>query len=141
MRCLLLALAAPQDRAFPPDPPMPAYTLPDLLGGATSAEEWTSRRRPELLELPARDASDRPLGCVQLEREPHVVSLRERLRRHGRDVVAAPRADGEKPLGHEPRQRVVDGAPRDAELGGELMEAQLRAGPGSRVRMRWRSVS
>ncbi len=47
---------AAQARTFQPDPEMPAFTLPDPLLGAdgrriVTAEEWTTRRRPEVLEL------------------------------------------------------------------------------------------
>ncbi len=47
----LLLLAVLQDRPFPADPEMPAYVLPDPLQGVANAADWTSRRRPELLEL------------------------------------------------------------------------------------------
>jgi hypothetical protein len=51
------AAEAPPARFFQPDPPgMPAYTLPDLLTAAdgrkiTSADDWKTIRRPEVLEL------------------------------------------------------------------------------------------
>jgi hypothetical protein len=38
-----------QDRPFPPDPELPAYTLPDL--GLATPADWTSKRRAEILEL------------------------------------------------------------------------------------------
>jgi hypothetical protein len=55
---LYLAITSPgiaQD-AYPPDPAMPAYTLPDPLRTkagqpVTTAAEWTKTRRPETLEL------------------------------------------------------------------------------------------
>lgn len=55
MISLLLCLAL-QGTAFPPDPEMPAYTLPDPLTAAdgrkiTTSEEWKTIRRPEVLEL------------------------------------------------------------------------------------------
>jgi hypothetical protein len=55
MMILLLACALSQD-AYPPDPQIPAYTLPDplkTLDGRKieTSEEWTSIRRPEVLEL------------------------------------------------------------------------------------------
>jgi len=45
-----------QGRTFQPDPDMPAFTLPDPLGATdgrriVTAEEWMTRRRPEVLEL------------------------------------------------------------------------------------------
>src|SRR5215475_13222509 len=51
------AADAASPKFFPPDPPgMPAYTLPDLLTAAdgrkiTTADEWRTIRRPEILEL------------------------------------------------------------------------------------------
>lgn len=47
----LLCAALLQDPTFPPDPSMPAYTLPDPLAGVKDAADWKERRRPELLEL------------------------------------------------------------------------------------------
>src|SRR5687768_12052407 len=49
------ASAAERD-AYPADPEMPAFTLPDPLVAAsgqkiTTAEQWKSIRRPEVLEL------------------------------------------------------------------------------------------
>jgi pimeloyl-ACP methyl ester carboxylesterase len=43
-------------KVFPPDPPMPEYTLPEVLKARagttiTTAKEWETARRPELLEL------------------------------------------------------------------------------------------
>ena len=78
------------------------------------------------------DRADRALGRVQLEREAHVVPVDQRLRRHRRDVVPAARLDREQALRDEARQGMVHRAARDAELGRELVQAQLRAGPGSR---------
>jgi hypothetical protein len=54
---LAAALAATAStREFRPDPEMPTYTLPDPLVAAdgrkiTTAEEWRTKRRPEVLEL------------------------------------------------------------------------------------------
>ena len=88
---------------------------------------------------PSRRAAPEPAICSsdavstatsaawELEREPDVVALEERLARDRGDEVAAPGLDGQEPLGHEPRERVVHGAARDAELGRELVEAELRA--------------
>ena len=75
----------------------------------------------------ASSVPDRALGRVQLERQPNVVPLATACARDRRDVVAAPRLDGQEPFGDESRQRVVHGAARDAELGGELVQEQLRA--------------
>lgn len=36
---------------FPPDPAMPAYTLPDVLGKAATADDWKRTRRNEVREL------------------------------------------------------------------------------------------
>jgi hypothetical protein len=52
----LVARGRAEDSLYPPDPPMPAFTLPELLKTAdgrqiTTAEDWTRIRRPELLEL------------------------------------------------------------------------------------------
>jgi len=85
---------------------------------------------PEGGDLLARGGVDRDVGGVELEGEAYLVALDQRVGVHGRDEVAAPRLHGQKPLGHEPRQRVVDRAPRDAQLGGELVEAELRARAG-----------
>ena len=49
---------------------------------------------------------------------------------HGGHVVAAPRLHRQQALRDEPRQRVVHGAARDAELGRELVQAELGARPG-----------
>ncbi len=57
MRLLLLALiASSQGAPFPPDPEMPATTLPDPLRALdgrkiATAAEWKAVRRPEVLEL------------------------------------------------------------------------------------------
>lgn len=53
---LLALILMSQAKPFPPDPPMPAYTLPDPLVALdgrriATAEAWTSVRRPEVLEL------------------------------------------------------------------------------------------
>ena len=64
---------------------------------------------------------------MRLERQPDVVPLEERSSRDRGDEVPAARLDGQQPLGDEARQRVVDGAPRDPQLGGELVEAELLA--------------
>jgi hypothetical protein len=53
---LLLACALAQGAPYPPDPEMPAYTLPDpltTLDGRkiATADEWKTLRRPEVLEL------------------------------------------------------------------------------------------
>src|SRR3954462_11132826 len=52
----LAALTTPPAAAFRPDPPMPAYTLPDPLvtssgRSITTADDWKMLRRPEVLEL------------------------------------------------------------------------------------------
>lgn len=48
---LLLPLAMSQPPAeYPPDPPIPSYTLPDLLGGTATKEQWPARREA-ILEL------------------------------------------------------------------------------------------
>ena len=61
---------------------------------------------------------------------------------HRRDEVAAARLDAQKALRDEAGQRMVHGAPRDAQLGRELVQAELRAGARvARSRIRWRSVS
>lgn len=44
------------DIAYPPDPPLPAFTLPSVLKAnagqpISTKEQWTTSRRPELLEL------------------------------------------------------------------------------------------
>ena len=75
------------------------------------------------------DGADRDVGRVQLEREAHVVPLEQRVGGDRRDEVAAARLDGQQALRDEAGQRVVHGAPRDAELGRELVQAQLRARP------------
>ena len=62
---------------------------------------------------------DGPLGCEQLERQTHVVPLRDSARRHRSHVVAAPWPHGEQPLRDESRESVVDRASRHAELFGE----------------------
>jgi hypothetical protein len=82
----------------------------------------------EAVEVADADGADRTLGREQLQREPDVVSLRDCLRGHGRDVVAASRPDGQETFGDETGQRMVDGAPRDAELRREDVQAELRAG-------------
>jgi dienelactone hydrolase len=59
LACALLApslVEGAQGTPFPPDPEMPAYTLPDpltTLDGRkiATADEWKSLRRPEVLEL------------------------------------------------------------------------------------------
>ena len=84
-------------------------------------------QRPEAVEPRRIDGADGALRRVQLEREPDVVAVADRRRRHGRDVVAAPRLDREEPFGDEPGEGVVHRAARDAELGRELVQAQLRA--------------
>jgi hypothetical protein len=53
---VLLTAALEAASPFQPDPPMPAYTLPDPLVAAdgrkiTTADEWRKVRRPEVLEL------------------------------------------------------------------------------------------
>ena len=73
------------------------------------------------------DDAERALRREELECQADVVSLRERARGHGCDVVPAPRPHREQPLGDEARQRVVDRAPGDAELGGERVQAELRS--------------
>ena len=85
---------------------------------------------PEEAEARGIDDADGSLGRMQLEREPDVVPVVDDRGRHGRDVVAAARLDREEPLGDEPGQGMVHGAAGDAELGGELVQAQLRARPG-----------
>ena len=81
----------------------------------------------EAAQLGAADLADGALGRLQLEREPHVVALRDRRLGQRRDVVAAPRLHGQQALGDEPRQRVVDGAARDTERRGQLVQAHLLA--------------
>ena len=85
---------------------------------------------PKADELRTSDRPDRARRRVQLERQPDVVALDERGRRHGRHVVAAARLDRQQPLGDEARERVVDGAARDTELGRELVQAELGPGAG-----------
>jgi len=53
---LFLTAAMEEATPFPPDPPMPAYTLPDPLVAAdgrkiATPEEWRKIRRPEVMEL------------------------------------------------------------------------------------------
>lgn len=48
---LILLATALQGAPYRADPPMPPYALPDVLGGAATADDWTSRRRGEVLEL------------------------------------------------------------------------------------------
>ena len=48
---MVLLLLALQGAPYRADPPIPPYALPDVLGGAATADEWTSRRRGEILEL------------------------------------------------------------------------------------------
>ena len=81
-------------------------------------------------DLLVRGGVDRDVRRVELEREPHLVALEQRLRRHGRDEVAAARLDAQEALGDETRQRVVHRASRHAELRRELVQAELRAGAG-----------
>ncbi len=45
------AQTAAPPKLFPADPAMPAVTLPDLLAGATTKEQWQSKRRGEVLDL------------------------------------------------------------------------------------------
>ena len=90
----------------------------------------------EPLEARSGDPADGCLGRVQLERPADVVALDECRRGQRVDVVAAARLDREQALGDEPGEGVVDGAAGDAEIGGELVQAELRArsrAPGGRA--------
>jgi hypothetical protein len=69
--------ASPADTQYPPDPPMPAYTLPDALEAAdgrkiASAVDWINTRRPELLELFRTNVYGR-VPATAYERSFHVV--------------------------------------------------------------------
>ena len=67
-------------------------------------------------------------GRVQLEREPDLVALDEHPRRDRADEVTPPGLDREETLGDETCQRVVDGAAGDAQLRGQLVQAELLSG-------------
>ena len=86
-------------------------------------------QRPEAAEARRVDGADGPLRRMQLERQPDVVPVVHGRGRHRRDVVAAARLDREEPLRDESGESVVHGAAGDAELGCELVQAQLRPGP------------
>ena len=81
-------------------------------------------------QLLGRQPPDRPLRGMQLERDAHVVPLLERVRGDRRHVVPAPGLHREEPFGDETRERVVHRAARHAQLGGELVQAQLLARAG-----------
>ena len=86
------------------------------------------RERGERFDLRLLEPSHRALRRQQLQREPHVVALGQRLGGDGRDEVAAPRLHGEQALRDEARQRVVHRAARDAELVREGVQADLASG-------------
>ena len=85
-------------------------------------------QRAEAVELRAGRPTPtvRSAACSSSARRTSYPSTDGR-RRHRRDVVAAARLDREQALRDEARQRVVHRAARDAELGRELVQAQLRA--------------
>ena len=68
------------DRPFPPDPEMPAYTLPEPLRTAdgrpiATTDDWRQIRRPELLELFRQHVSDKPVAAVIYSRARHLINV------------------------------------------------------------------
>jgi len=82
---------------------------------------------PELGDLLVVGGVDGDVRRVELEGEAHLVPLEQRVGGDRSDEIAAPGLHGQQALRDEARQGVVHRATRHPELGGELVQAQLRA--------------
>ena len=64
---------------------------------------------------------------MQLQGQANVVPLCQCLRGDRRDVVPMPCLYRQQPFRDKPRERMVNGASGDSELGCQLVEAELRS--------------